>query len=147
MALIAVQMPVCVQGLGFRLLTRGAVRQTAANYDKEQGCKWDLAAMKLFMMSKHGPANGTSWDEITGAQVRLDMRGADVGHSCTDVGYSCTRGDQRDDVRHGAHHHPLPTVRTKGQYQLLLGVGLQYWFPTVRTKIQYQQASASSGYR
>lgn len=36
-------------------LTNVAIQKTAANYDKEQGCKWDLAAMKLFMMSKHGP--------------------------------------------------------------------------------------------
>mmetsp|Transcript_53274 Transcript_53274/g.126801 ORF Transcript_53274/g.126801 Transcript_53274/m.126801 type:complete len:433 (+) Transcript_53274:86-1384(+) len=35
-------------------LTNVAIQKTAPSYDKETGCKWDLRAMKLFMVSKHG---------------------------------------------------------------------------------------------
>merc|ERR1719329_108222 len=38
-------------------LTNVAIQKTAANYDKEQGCKWDVKAMKLFLMTKHGSAD------------------------------------------------------------------------------------------
>jgi tubulin polyglutamylase TTLL9 len=34
-------------------LTNVAIQKTASNYDKETGCKWDLRAMKVFMLSKH----------------------------------------------------------------------------------------------
>jgi len=35
-------------------LTNVAIQKTAAGYDKETGCKWDLSSMKHFMMTKHG---------------------------------------------------------------------------------------------
>jgi len=41
-------------------LTNVAIQKTAAGYDREQGCKWDLRAMKLFMASKHGVLSPTA---------------------------------------------------------------------------------------
>ena len=35
-------------------LTNASVQKTAGDYDKEQGCKWDLRAMKMFLIAKHG---------------------------------------------------------------------------------------------
>mmetsp|Transcript_11780 Transcript_11780/g.40656 ORF Transcript_11780/g.40656 Transcript_11780/m.40656 type:complete len:413 (-) Transcript_11780:85-1323(-) len=35
-------------------LTNVAIQKQAANYDKDQGCKWELKSMKLFLISKHG---------------------------------------------------------------------------------------------
>jgi tubulin polyglutamylase TTLL9 len=35
-------------------LTNASVQKTANDYDKDQGCKWDLRSMKLFLIAKHG---------------------------------------------------------------------------------------------
>jgi tubulin polyglutamylase TTLL9 len=73
-------------------LTNVAVQKTSANYNKQQGCKWSIRKLKVFLMSKFGEdAANKVFVEIQGVMVRalLSVQKVMINdkHCCELYGY------------------------------------------------------------